>query len=86
MLLSEEISSRVAECTRLILVKDGFGGDLGTLDRWADEHRKDTRILEWFGPLERNTLHPLRSCISCRGLSESLSLNPAFLMSALSLL
>jgi hypothetical protein len=42
--LSEEISSRVAECTRLILVKDGFGGDLGALDRWADEHRKDARI------------------------------------------
>jgi hypothetical protein len=42
--LSEEISSRVAECTHLILVKDGFGGDLGALDRCADERRKDTRI------------------------------------------
>jgi hypothetical protein len=31
--LSEEISSRVAESTRLILVKDRFGGDLGALDR-----------------------------------------------------
>jgi hypothetical protein len=31
--LTEEISSRVAESTRLILVKDGFGGDLGALDR-----------------------------------------------------
>jgi hypothetical protein len=54
----------VAECTRLILVKDGFGGELGALDRWADECRKDTRILEWFGPPERNTLRPLRSCIA----------------------
>jgi hypothetical protein len=42
--LSEEISSRVAECTRLILVKDGFGGDLGALDQCVDEHRKNTRI------------------------------------------
>jgi hypothetical protein len=33
MVFSEEFSSRVAECTRLILVKDGFGGDLGALDR-----------------------------------------------------
>jgi hypothetical protein len=58
-ILSEEISSRVADCTRLMLVKDGFGGDLGALDRWADECRKNTRILEWFGPPERNTLRPL---------------------------
>jgi hypothetical protein len=42
--VSEEISSRVAESTRLILVKDGFGGDLGALDRWTDERRKDTKI------------------------------------------
>jgi hypothetical protein len=42
--VSEEISSRVAESTRLILVKDGFGGDLGALDRWIDERRKDARI------------------------------------------
>jgi hypothetical protein len=42
--LSEEFSSRVAESTRLILVKDGFGGDLGVLDRWTDERRKDTKI------------------------------------------
>jgi hypothetical protein len=42
--MSEEISSRVAECTCLILVKDGFGGDLGALDRWTDERGKDTRI------------------------------------------
>jgi hypothetical protein len=42
--LSEEISNRVADCTRLILVKDGFGGDLGALDRCADECRKDARI------------------------------------------
>jgi hypothetical protein len=42
--LSEEFSSRVAESTRLILVKDGFGGDLGALDRWTDERRKDTKI------------------------------------------
>jgi hypothetical protein len=28
----------------LILINDGFGGDLGVLDRWADERRKDTRI------------------------------------------
>jgi hypothetical protein len=61
--MSEEISSRVAECTRLILFKDGFGGDLGALDRCADEHKKDTRILEWFRPPERNTLRPLGSCI-----------------------
>jgi hypothetical protein len=25
----------------------------------SDECKKDTRILEWFGPLERNTLRPL---------------------------
>jgi hypothetical protein len=43
-LLSEKISSRVAESTRLILVKDGFGGDLGALVRCADERRKDARI------------------------------------------
>jgi hypothetical protein len=61
--LSEEISSRVAECTRLILVKDRFGGDLGTLDQCVDGHRKNTRILEWFGPPERNTLRPLWCCI-----------------------
>jgi hypothetical protein len=66
--LSEEISSRLTECTRLILVKDGFGGDLEALDRWADEHRKDTRILEWFRPPERNTLRPLGCCIDCRSL------------------
>jgi hypothetical protein len=56
--VSEEISSRVAECTRLILVKDGFGGDLGALDQCVEEHRKVTRILEWFGPSERNILRP----------------------------
>jgi hypothetical protein len=66
--LSEEFSSRVAESTRLTLVKDGFGGDLGALDRCADEHRKDTRILEWFEPPERNTLHPLWYCIDCESL------------------
>jgi hypothetical protein len=71
MLLSEEISSRVAECTRLILVKNGFGGDLGALDRWTDEHRKDTRVLEWFGPPERNTLRPLWCGIDCRSLDET---------------
>jgi hypothetical protein len=59
----------VAESTRLILVKDGFGGDLGALDRCADEHKKDARILEWFGPPERNTLHPLGSCIDCVSLN-----------------
>jgi hypothetical protein len=42
--LSEEFSSRVAESTRLILVKDGFGGDLGALDRWTDRRRKNTKI------------------------------------------
>jgi hypothetical protein len=42
--LSEEISSRVAECTRLILVKDEFGGDLGALDRCVDGYRKNTGI------------------------------------------
>jgi hypothetical protein len=42
--MSEEFSSRVAESTRLILVKDGFGGDLGALDRWTDGRRKDTMI------------------------------------------
>jgi hypothetical protein len=44
LLLSEEFSSRVAESTRLILVKDGFGGDLGALDRRTDERRKATEI------------------------------------------
>jgi hypothetical protein len=61
----EEISSRVEECTYLILVKEEFGGDLGALDQWADERRKDTRILEWFGLPERNTLRPLGCCIDC---------------------
>jgi hypothetical protein len=61
----------VADCTRLILVKDGFGEDLGALDRWADERRKDTRILEWFGPPERNTLHPL-GCVLLEKAWESL--------------
>jgi hypothetical protein len=59
----------VAESTRLILVKDGFGGDLGALDRRADEHRRDTKILEWFGPPERNTLRPLGNCIGCVSLN-----------------
>jgi hypothetical protein len=72
IIVSEEISSRVADCTRLILLKDGFGGDLGALDRCVDERSKDTRILEWFGPPERNTLRPLWSCIGCRSLSVSL--------------
>jgi hypothetical protein len=63
--LSEENSNRVAECTRLILVKDGFGGDLEALDRWTDERRKDARILEWFRPPERNTLRPLWCCVDC---------------------
>jgi hypothetical protein len=63
--VSEKISTRMAECTSLILVKDGFGGDLGAFDRCANEHRKDARILEWFGPPERNTLRPLGSCIDC---------------------
>jgi hypothetical protein len=70
--MSEEISSRVAECTCLILVKEGFGGDLGALDRRVDEHRKDTRILEWFRPPERNTLRPLGSCIDHVSLSVRL--------------
>jgi hypothetical protein len=69
--VSEEISSRVAECTRLILVKDGFGGGLGALDRWADKNRKYTRVLEWFGPPERNTLRPLWCGIDCRSLDET---------------
>jgi hypothetical protein len=69
--LSEEISSRVAECTRLILVKKEFGGDLGALDRWADEHRKDIRILEWFGLPECNTLRPLGCCIDCGSLDAT---------------
>jgi hypothetical protein len=71
--LSEEFSSRVAESTRLILVKDGFGGDLGAFDRRTDEHRKDTEILEWFGPLERNTLRPLWYCIDCESLGWNLA-------------
>jgi hypothetical protein len=66
--MSEEISSRVTECTRLILVKEEFRGDLRVLDRWADERRKDIRILEWFGPLERNTLRSLGCCIDCGSL------------------
>jgi hypothetical protein len=37
-------SGRAAECTRLILTKNGFGGDLGALDRCVDECRKDARI------------------------------------------
>jgi hypothetical protein len=65
----------VAECTRLILVKEEFGGDLEAFDRWADEHRKDTRILEWFGPPERNTLRPLRCCIDCGSLGKLVSLD-----------
>jgi hypothetical protein len=34
----------MAESTRLIRVKDGFGGDLGELDWWTDEHRKDMKV------------------------------------------
>jgi hypothetical protein len=34
----------VAESTRLILVKDGVGGDLAALDWWVDERSKDARI------------------------------------------
>jgi hypothetical protein len=30
----------------------------------VDERRKNTRILEWFGPPERNTLRPLWGCIA----------------------
>jgi hypothetical protein len=30
----------------------------------VDKHRKNTRILEWFGPPERNTLRPLGGCIA----------------------
>jgi hypothetical protein len=76
--MSEEFSSRVAECTRLILVKNGFGGDLGALDRWADECRKGTRNLEWFGPPERNTLRPLRCCIDCVSLGKLVNLECMF--------
>jgi hypothetical protein len=61
----------MVKCTRLILVKDVFGGDLGALDRWTDERRKDTRILEWFGPPERYTLRPLGSCIDCVSLDAA---------------
>jgi hypothetical protein len=71
--MSEEFSSRVAESTRLILVKDGFGGDLGALDRRTQEHRRDTEILEWFGPPERNTLRPLWYCIDCENLGWNLA-------------
>jgi hypothetical protein len=35
------------------------------------EYKKDTRILEWFGPLERNTLRPLGCCIDCRSLGKT---------------
>jgi hypothetical protein len=42
--ISEKISSRVAECTRLILIMDEFGGDLRALDQRVEKHGKDTRI------------------------------------------
>jgi hypothetical protein len=64
----------VAECTRQILVKEEFRGDLGALDRCADEHRKNMRILEWFGPPEHNTLCPLECCIDCGSLRKLVSL------------
>jgi hypothetical protein len=83
--LSEEFSSRVAECTRLILVKDGFGGDLGALDRWADECRKGTRNLKWFGPPERNTLRPLGCCIDCVSLGKLVNLDMEIFISSSSL-
>ena len=40
------------------------GGVLGEVlsyqaDLASGQERKNTRILEWFGPPERNTLHPL---------------------------
>jgi hypothetical protein len=79
----------VAECTRLILVKEGFGGDLGALDRMVDKRWKDIRILGWFGPPERNTLRPLECCIDCVSLRLTLSLRrevgPPFLTGARSL-
>jgi hypothetical protein len=77
----------VVECTRLILVKDGFGGDLGALDRCVDGYKKNARILEWFGPPECNTLHPLWCCIDCvslDGTQRELEIN--LLTSALSIL
>jgi hypothetical protein len=42
--MSKEISSRVAECTRLILVLDEFGGSQGTLDQRVNEHGKHIRV------------------------------------------
>jgi hypothetical protein len=38
------VSSRVVERTRLILVKDGFGGDLAALDWWTGKRREDAGI------------------------------------------
>ena len=56
----EGTHSRVAERTRLF----PRGGVLGEVlsyqaDLASGQERKNTRILEWFGPPERNTLHPL---------------------------
>jgi hypothetical protein len=68
----------VAECTYLILVKEEFRGDLGALDRWADEHKKDIKILERFGPSERNTLYPLGCCIDCGSLGKLVNLEFMF--------
>jgi hypothetical protein len=59
-LLSQEISNRMAECTRLIRV----WGSLRTHDQRMEEYEKDTRILEWFRSPERKTLRPLVYCIN----------------------
>ena len=40
-------------------MQDELGDSQGMLDLEAYEHEKHTEGLEWFGPPERNTLHPL---------------------------
>jgi hypothetical protein len=70
--MSEEFSSRVAESTRLILVKDGFGGDERSIGVRMNTGRTQG-ILEWFRPPERNTLRPLGSCIDCVTLGPNLA-------------
>jgi hypothetical protein len=52
-------SSRVAECTHLILRTRG----LSRVSPRRCENTKTHKDLEWFGPPERNTLCPLASCI-----------------------
>ena len=54
-----ENHSRVADCTRLILIVGCAWGQSRNARSRDVRTRKHTAGLEWFGPPERNTLRPL---------------------------